>query len=81
MKQYSLSPSAFSALQKLNLQEIGSHILLVPEVNRVEIDDLRLLLILLNEEISSCGMTDDQQDVNDYGRTLYALYNELYAQE
>lgn len=81
MKQYSLSPSAFSALQKLNLQEIGSHILLVPEVNRVETDDLRLLLILLNEEISSYGMTDDQQDVNDYGRTLYALYNELYAQK
>ena len=39
---------------------MGSHILLVPEVNRVETDDLRLLLILLNEEISSYGMTDDQ---------------------
>ena len=81
MKQYSLSPSAFSTLQKLNLQEMGSHILLVPEVNRVETDDLRLLLILLNEEISSRGMADDQQDVNDYGRALYALYDELYTQK
>ncbi len=81
MKQYSLSPSAFSTLQKLNLQEMGSHILLVPEVNRVETDDLRLLLILLNEEISSCGMTDDQQNVNDFGRALYALYDELYTQK
>ena len=81
MKQYSLSPSAFSVLQKLNLQEMGSHILLDPDVNRVETDDLRLLLILLNEEISSYGMTDDQQDVNDYGRTLYTLYDELYMQK
>lgn len=55
--------------------------MLVPEINRVETDDLRLLLILLNEEISSYGMTDDQQDVNDYGRALYALYDELYAQK
>ena len=47
----------------------------------VEIDSLRELLILLNEEISLAGMTIDQQEVNDYGRALYALYDELLAQK
>ena len=46
---------------------------------RGEIDSLRELLILLNEEISLAGMTIDQQEVNDYGRALYALYDELLA--
>lgn len=60
---------------------MGSHILLDSKANCVETDNLRLLLILLNEEISSNGMTDDQQDVNNYGRTLYVLYDELYSQK
>ena len=79
MKRYSLSPESFATLQKVDLTELDGHIRLHEARCVVEIDSLRELLILLNEEISLAGMTVDQQEVNDYGRALYALYDELLA--
>ena len=79
MKSYSLSPENFATLQKVDLTELDSHIRLHEARSVVEVDSLRDLLILLNEEICLKGMTHDQQEVNDYGRALYALYDELLA--
>lgn len=79
MKRYSLSSENFATLQKVDLTELDGHIWLHEARCVVEIDSLRELLILLNEEISLAGMTVDQQEVNDYGRALYALYDELLA--
>lgn len=81
MKCYSLSNSAFSTLLKVNLEEMGKHLLLNRENNSVQTDRLGLLLTILNEEISLDGMTEDQQRVNEYGKQLYTLFDELYAQK
>lgn len=81
MERYSLSPESFATLQKVDLTELDGHIQLHEVRCVVEVDSLRELLILLNEEISLAGMTVDQQEVNDYGRALYALYDELLAQK
>ena len=81
MKDYSLSDSAFNTLLKVNLEEMGKHLLLNRESNSIQTDNLSLILTILNEEISLDGMTEDQQCVNEYGKQLYALYDELYAQK
>ena len=81
MESYSLSPENFATLQKVDLTELDGHIRLHEARSVVEIDSLRELLILLNEVISLDGMTIDQQEVNDYGLELYALYDELLAQK
>ena len=81
MKQFSFSNTAFETLQKIDLSEMGNQILLDCETRTAKTDNLRLLLILLNEEIASAGMTNDQQNVNEYGRALYNHYDELYTQK
>ena len=81
MKNYSLSDSAFNTLLKVNLDEMDKHLLLNRESSIIQTDNLDLLLTILNEEISLDGMTEDQQRVNEYGKQLYALYDELYAQK
>lgn len=80
MTYYLLSAENFATLQKVDLTELNGHIRLHEARCAVEIDSLRELLILLNEEIFTKGMTADQQEVNAYGRALYALYDELLSQ-
>lgn len=80
MTYYLLSAENFATLQKVDLTELDGHIRLHKTHNAVETDQIRSLLILLNEEISLAGMTADQQEVNAYGRALYALYDELLSQ-
>lgn len=80
MTCYLLSAKNFATLQKVDLTELDGHIRLCKTHNAIETDQIRLLLILLNEEISLAGMIGDQQEVNSYGRALYALYDELLSQ-
>lgn len=81
MTCYPLSAENFATLQKVDLTELEGHIRLHEAKKAVETDAIRLLLILLNEEISLAGMSDDQQEVNSYGRALYALYDDLFFQK
>ena len=81
MKKYKLSRTAFSTLQNVDLSELNDAILMNPDECHVWTDNLRLLLIILNEEISSKGMDVDQQNVNSYGKDLYELYDELIDQK
>lgn len=46
-----------------------------------ETNNVRELQILLNYEISLYGMTDDQMECTEYGRALYALYDEIHYQK
>lgn len=45
-----------------------------------ETDDILTLQIALNYEISLNGMSDDQEECTEYGRKLYALYDEIIEQ-
>lgn len=45
-----------------------------------ETDDIMMLQIALNYEISLNGLTKDQEECTEYGRKLYALYDEIYYQ-
>ena len=47
----------------------------------IKTENLRLLLIILNEEITASGLEEGQNAVNSYGRRLYELYDELIAQK
>ena len=42
-----------------------------------ETDNIMMLQIALNYEISLNGMTKDQEECTVYGRKLYALYDEI----
>lgn len=82
MKIYKLSPENYKTLRRVSLlEEIRNSARLNDEECTIQTDNLRLLMILLNEEISTRGMTEDQQEVNAYGLELYALYDELLAQK
>lgn len=81
MERYQLSPGAFDTLLKINLEQLGDHVVLDRSTYSLRTDRFTLLLILLNEEIAAEGMTPDQDCVNDYGVQLYTLYDELYAQK
>lgn len=45
-----------------------------------ETDDILTLQIALNYEISLNGMSDAQEECTEYGRKLYALYDEIIEQ-
>lgn len=81
MKRYVLSSSDFRLLKGVHLEELECPFILDDETCSIEIDDLRSLLILLNEEIVCFGLTPDQQEVTKHGYDLYGLYDELYAQK
>lgn len=80
MAYFQLSSENFATLQKVDLTKLNGQLRLYETKNAVEVEEICLLLILLNEEISLAGMTDDQQEVNSYGQALYALYDELLSQ-
>lgn len=81
MKKYRLSGMAFSTLQKVDLSELNDMVLMEHSECVIYTDNLRLLLIVLNEEISIKGMDIYQQNINSYGKNLYELYDELIAQK
>ena len=56
----------------MNLSELGSAISLDESTNTVQTENLRLLQIILTEEI-----TPDQQNITQYGKELEALYDEI----
>lgn len=77
MISFTLSPSRFQLLKKIDLSEMGSSVLLDDKTCTVQTDDLRLLQIILTEEITTKGLTDDQENVTEHGRELEALYDEI----
>ena len=77
MISFTLSPSHFQLLREIDLSEMGSSIVFDEKTYTVRTDNLRLLQIILNEEINTKGLTDDQQDATPHGRRLEALYDEI----
>lgn len=61
----------------MNLSELGSAISLNESTNTVQTENLRLLQIILTEEITTKSLTPDQQNITQYGKELEALYDEI----
>jgi hypothetical protein len=61
----------------VNPSELGSAISLDESTNTVQTENLRLLQIILTEEITTKGLTPDQQNITQYGKELEALYDEI----
>ena len=61
----------------MNLSELGSAISLDESTNTVQAENLRLLQIILTEEITTKRLTPDQQNITQYGKELEALYDEI----
>lgn len=74
-------------MSKLLLEEVEDAISLVksqksidPESIELEISDIKELQLLINDEIVYRGL-DNQETVNDLGKQLYALYDEVLNQK
>ena len=66
---------------KVDLSELNDMVLMEHSECVIYTDNLRLLLIVLNEEISIKGMDIYKKNINSYGKNLYELYDELIAQK
>ena len=77
MISFILSSSHFQLLKRIDLSELGSAISLDESTNTVQTENLRLLQIILAEEITTKGLTPDQQNITQYGKELEALYDEI----
>ena len=77
MISFTLSSEHFQLLRKIDLSEMGSSVSLNEATRTVQTDNLRLLQIILTEEITTKGLTPDQQNVTPHGKALEALYDEI----
>lgn len=78
MISFVLSPEHFQLLSEIDFTEMGDSISLDKSTYTVRTDNIRLLQIILNEEINTKGLTPDQQNVTKHGEALEALYDEIY---
>lgn len=77
MISFTLSSEHFQLLRKIDLSEMGTAVSLNEATCTVQTDNLRLLQIILTEEITTKGLTPDQQNVTPHGKVLEALYDEI----
>lgn len=74
-------------MSKLLLKEVqGASSLVVsqkavgPDMKELEVSDIQELQLLINDEIVYRGL-ENQDTVNDFGKRLYALYDEVLYQK
>lgn len=74
-------------MSKLLLEEvedastiIKSQKIIDSDTVEIEISDIKELQFLINDEIIYRGL-DDQETVNDFGKKLYELYDEVLGQK
>ena len=69
----------YNVLKRVDFSEMKDDIVFDDEKKEVELSNLELFQIILNEEIVCNGM-NDQSEVNEYGRALYSIYDEMLDQ-
>ena len=74
---FTLSPSSFQLLKKINFSEMGDSVSFDEKTHTVKTSNLRLLQIILIEEINTKGLTDDKQEATPHGHKLEVLYDEI----
>lgn len=74
-------------MSKLLLKEVQDASSLVvsqkavsPDMKELEVSDIQELQLLINDEIVYRGL-ENQDTVNDFGKRLYALYDEVLYQK
>lgn len=83
MKKYFLSRESFNVMKQIDMRQYDDsnvHISFDEDNTSISVDNIRELLIVLNEELCVNGLTDHQETVTEYGYKIYALYDELLAQ-
>ncbi len=80
MDEYKLSQFNYELLKTIDLSEMNESIKFNDADKTIETNNVRLLQIILTEEIATRGMQKGQEQCNDYGRQLYSLYDEIYYQ-
>ena len=81
MQRYQLDAAKYKLLRSVDFSELGEDIIFYDDVCSFETNNIRLLQIILNEEIACKGMTADQQYASEYGWQLYDLYDEILTQK
>ena len=79
-RTYTLSNDNYDLLKQIDFTELGTSLVFNDETNSFSTDNIRLLEVIITEEIATKGMTRGQENCNEYGRRLYDLYDEIYYQ-
>mgnify|MGYP005935283245 CR=1 FL=1 len=79
MISFILSSSHFQLLKRIDLSELGSAISLDESTNTVQTENLRLLQIILTEEITTKGLTPDQQNITQYGKDFVSYARDVVS--
>lgn len=77
---FKLSKKNYDLLKSIDLSEMGESITFYDDVLSFETSDIKLLLVILNEEIVTKGL-GDKYDPTEHGRELYALYDAILEQK
>ncbi len=77
MERYKLTEEQYKLLKSLDLEEMEGKIKFNDELFEFETNDVRLLLIILNEIIACDGMDKEQENCTEYGRKLYDLHDTI----
>lgn len=76
-----LKKKEYETLKSIDPSEFDEDIIFHDDGLSFEVDDVRSLLLSLNEIIALHGMTANQAECSAYGRELYALYDAIYSQK
>ena len=79
-KTYTLSKKNYDLLKQIDFTEMGQSLVFNDGSLSFDTDSIRLLEVIITEEITTKGMKRGQQECNEYGRRLYDLYDEIYYQ-
>lgn len=77
---FKLSKKNYDLLKTVDFSEMGENIKFYDDELSFETGDIKLLLVILNEEIVTTGL-DDDYNPTEHGRELYALYDAILAQK
>ena len=74
-----LKKQSYDLLKAVDLSEMGNNVKFYDDDLSFETSDIKLLLVILNEEIVTKGL-DDSYDPTERGRELYTLYDMILDQ-
>ena len=77
MRTYKMSDKQYALLKDLDFSELGQSIVFSDKDRSISVGDFSLFLTVFNEEIVGRGMDENQEECTEYGRELYAIYDEL----
>ena len=80
MERFKLSDKSFQLINSIDFSEMGSSFRIIEAEKAVETTNVRLMQIIIDEEITAKGLDDDQNLCTEYGRKLYTLYDEILDQ-